>query len=472
MTTARRPNAFIMDLPLQRIFQSKDGSHAFYDIICWEYLLRVNFTLDDHRVFNHNDNYPYAVFEIHDVNSSNGLTVLNNLIDRWCFPTNGFLEDVLKKLCYLVSYALQWTDRNVHKHPDWFGDSEFDTRGAKHAEFLANLWKIIKINNFTAGDEKDGGFKDWSAFAGEWKPSFMKEHFANKGEKNERTTALMFGWRPSGKHTPDQKNASLCHELYRFLRGFNTKCLDVTADIAEHEAYFQKVMGTSKPEIRLFSITDLWRFSEAQELGKHGIRKAPRYVPLVLKDSEDAMTVMIDSNMAKREFSAEQWREFLNLLWLSGYDKRAIVDAVKKKAQGIRIKDEKDLIFWLAQEPNPVFTKRITGSGPNAGKITFLGWDEHPDYGNFVPTCNWKYIREQMDLTLFPFTVSREVPVPSPAEKIDAALVVSDRHAQPAGVEVDASKASIEKKEEEKESSTAMLVGIAAFALGFFALSR
>ena len=116
---------FILDRSLENIFIGHEGQrHAFYDIICWEYLLGYNFTEEKYLEFTGSDYFPYAYFEENTLNIANYGAILNNSVKRWCYPTNAFIVEAMGKLCEVAHYCLRYGTLTDN---DAFNGTEYDT---------------------------------------------------------------------------------------------------------------------------------------------------------------------------------------------------------------------------------------------------------------------------------------------------------------------------------------------------------
>ena len=152
-----------------------------------------------------------------------------------------------------------------------------------------------------------------------------------------------------------------------------------------------------------------------------------------------------------------EFGELLQALWLSGYDKKVLVESVQRKGDDIlnKIPRDEPLSYYLRQHRSNFHT------GGN-----FIGFQKSgSEAGAFIPSINWDFIQRYVGGH---FKFSTPEGGESQADRIDDQLVVSDKLKQPdAAPPAGTSKVSIKKEDAEEARSYALpllLLGGAAFA--------
>ena len=459
---------FILDRSLENIFVGREGQrHAFWDIICWEYLLGYNFQEEEYLEFMKSDTYPYAWFEETTLSISDFGTILNNSVKRWCFPTNAFIVEVLGKLCEVAHYCLRY---GTTSDSDVFKGSEYDTRHANFARWVAGLWDYIP-QNFKKPEVEAGFdfFDNWKSFT-DWKKRFIGKNLLvdeltdRFTVKSSRITKFVFGWH---REKAQMNNESICHHLLQYIGGFVTKCRDNSIEPTVHAAEWAKIMGTVEQvkDIgldRRFSLPFLFRILDPLVRVTHGVgsaqhgEKAPRIVNAAVFQSSEANELMV--SFAGKEISGGAFARLVFGFYLSGYQPTIMYENVQRMGEELLKGKEESLTYYIdlwATRPNFLNPTNI-----------FLGFEKKDVRGRDIPAVNLRFLlnRAKEDI------VVKEKPEESGvAAQIEAQQVVSDRHKQPDGVVVGKPKAKIE--EEELGNPMAVIIAIGAFAVGFFALS-
>ena len=477
---------FILDRSLENIFIGHEGQrHAFWNIICWEYLTTYNFTEEHYLDFTGNEAFPYAHFETDTLNIANFGVILNNSVQRWCYPTNGFITEVLGKLCEVAHYCLRYGTTSEN---EVFKDTEYDTRHANFARWVAELWDFIP-QNFKKPEvqQRLDFFKTWKEFT-DWKKRFIEQNLQvdeltdRFSVKNSRITNFVFGWH---REKAQLSGKSICHHLLTYIGGFVTLCTDNSIEPTVHEAEWAKIMGVVNPmappkartvdEIkeypyvdlqidvpRRFSLPFLFRIMEADTRVGHGIgsaqhgSKAPRVVNAAVFQSDEANKLLV--SFKGKEISGGAFNRLVFGFYLSGYQPTVLYENIQRMGDDLLKGVEHGLPYYIdlwATRPNFLDASN-----------RFLGFEKNDVRGRDIPAVNLRFLldRAKEDIVITDFRGYSAL-----AAQIEAQQVVSDKHKQPDGVVVGKPKAKIE--EEELGNPMAVIIAIGAFAVGFFALS-
>ena len=111
---------FILDAAIAHTLVRNGGEHAFYEWICWEYLVGnqrapYEFKFEDVATYLQKiEQSPRDVFTSREVrwevNIPEAQHPYDRIVTRWCFPKRAFLIEVLDFLQECLLKCLQWAN--------------------------------------------------------------------------------------------------------------------------------------------------------------------------------------------------------------------------------------------------------------------------------------------------------------------------------------------------------------------------
>ena len=443
---------FVLDQVISDTFQGGYGKHALYDLICWEYLLGENFKTEDLDSFleTRSTGSPYTKRE-EALSLLDNQTVFERILHRWAFPTRAFMAEVLHQLCYLVTTIKKICDDNVAKGEENLLESMYDSSNAKFFSWLQEIRKGIQ-SDYIQSNEKDNSFKTWEAFVN-WKNEFCKENLVWSIGDAEKFDPLLvqqvFGW-SADKHLHD---TSLCHHLIRYIRGFVRR---TSGGAAEATVTGMLTKVTLRPAFTKFRWRAVFRCSERDKIDAHGVNSAHRVQKLHLAKShavQDYLIDVINTRFIKR--GTVDWENFVNGLWVSGYQPQVLSEALVRLTGKFHYKGLNASDVTVSQELGQGRPDYVDEKG------TVIGFNKVAD--EFIHKGNWDEITRYVDGT-------RKAKEPAPERaRVEAAQVVDDKAPQPQGVKAGEPEAEVEAKKDE-ESSVLPLVALAGGILAFAAI--
>ena len=443
---------FVLDQVIRATFQGGYGKHALYDLICWEYLLGENFKTEDLDTFlsTRETKSPYTKGE-EALSLLDNQTVFERILHRWAFPSREFMAEVLNQLCYLAGTIKQLADQNIAAGKQPLLKTMYDSEDAKFFTWLQEIRKGIQ-SDYIQSNAKDNSFKSWEGFVN-WKDAFCKENLSWSMGDAEKLDPLLvqqvFGW-TAEKHLHD---TSLCHHLIRYIRGF----VALTSGHPDSQSTVskiltQKVASAGNTKFRWWAV---FRCNEHDKIDAHQVNSAHRVQKLHLASAhgvQDYLIDVINAKFIKRE--KLDWENFVNGLWVSGYQPKVLSDALVRLTAKFHHKGLNASDITLGSELGQGRPDYVDEKG------TIIGFSKVVD--EFIHKGNWDEIARYVQGT-------RKTKEPAPERaRVERAQVVDDKVPQPVGVKAGEPEAAVEAKND--ETSVLPLVALAGGILAFVAI--
>ena len=455
---------FILDQAIAHTLVRNGGKHAFYDWICWEYLVGLprapfSFEFEDVATYQHkvekDKRDVFTTREVRwEVNIPEAHHQYDRIVTRWCFPTRAFLIEVIDFLQECLLKCFQWANYEKTQHrrfdKDQGGSGEWDPDKG-YVRIFNEVYKYIpeddKRDRYKEPWTEYGEFEEW------WK--FKRAQLHEELQKNEKLdpelTASFFGWDVAG--TPKD---SLCGVLMRSILGFvqESERLEIGADKAKQTVPYEDQIKGIAAVGKLFRPHEFWWYlqkSERDLASSHGVNKSPRVDPLECAKGEACNNFLVTLKQ-KVQGGRHHYDglKFQTAMFLSGYHKAAIGNALesqKNHFRDVKLLPFKSAISFDHEKADFRFDKYLKGE--------------------WIVSKNWNAIEHYVLRSLESDALREEPEPPTEQARLEGGMIPSDSVKQPRGTEPEKTKA----KKEEDASMVPIIVGAGAL-LAFMVLAR
>ena len=448
---------FLLDVTIGNVFMRNSRRHSFYHLICWQSILGHDFSEEKLTTFlreRHTDNFTAD----HEKSWTplDAQSAFAQTIDLWIFSKREYMNEVLEKLVNVTEYALlkgAEIAASIAKAGFSGAADEFDKN---EQLLLAELHQCINAD-YINSTEKDASFKTFEDFK-QWTVRFRKENLVWPNDDPEKfdaqLTQQVFGY--SLKTCTD----SLCGVLLKQCRGFVNQVYrlgNVYVPIAKKIGEICTKRGTDK-----FSWPAI--FETLRNWDAHLVGQSDRMTYFHPSDYSAGGDYLIKV-MKLHERGGVNFEGFCVALWMSGYQPTAIGHTLEIMEQVLKEKGASEAFeFYLPRENRPDFVH----GNPETKKAVITGFSKDTSTG-LIPRVNWDEIIRFTDESM---RGVGEEPLEPEREEVEESQVVSDRHAQPAGVLPDETKLEVEKKKTGGDSSMMPVAAFAAVIVGVLIFAR